>query len=199
MTLSLSITVKNPNNRKVYISFIDPYQNQITTDFQCNKKYPICFIPPIIQEASNCKCDDYNQQIICTTPSETQVKIPVVIYDGLLKPLNTIYFSFNPGFMGGKDGTFDSIKISNTWPSDVKDPYYDIITKHDDDDNYCKNSQQMRVNIGMMIIFLVLISAIFMIIVGEKNKNKGLLIFGIILLSIDIIVFVRQIQIGKVF
>lgn len=46
MSQGLSLTIRNPNNQKVYISFIDPYQNEITTEFKCNKKDPICFVPP---------------------------------------------------------------------------------------------------------------------------------------------------------
>jgi hypothetical protein len=138
---------------------------KITTD-SGKDKYPQ-FVPPVIQPADcNCatgvwkkwKTKDENDIMSCT-----EIKTPILLQvesvenkQGLYKTINEIYFSYTPGFKGGKEGYFSSIKINKQ--IDIKYPQYTLNTTNDT--SLCKNSDSSPATILFIIAIAVLIIGI---------------------------------------
>lgn len=174
MTDNLILTVYNGTPNKIYTSFLASVKDgedpvQITTD-SSNK-----WQPPVITPAQDCICDS-NGIYQCNVRSKTEVMIPVVsLSDGKTYPASTIYFSFSPGYAGGKDGTFDSIPVTTPYTEGDDHPYIIQETVK------CKSNPVLAI-----VLFIVAVLALVLTVAGLVLHKPALWIPGIVLFVIGL-------------
>lgn len=180
MADNLILTVYNSTPNKIYTSFLASVKDgedpvQITTDSGNKWK------PPVISPAQDCICDSHGMHNCSSGSSQTQVMIPVVLIpssipaDQKYRPASTIYFSFSPGYAGGKDGTFDSIPVTTTFPVDGKPSYTIQGTVK------CKSNPVLAI-----VLFIVAVLALVLTVAGLVLHKPALWIPGIVLLVIGL-------------
>ena len=186
---NLVITITNNTDKKIYTSFLAPGDSdkgaqQITTDSSTSS-----WQPPVLQAATNCKCDAGSYSC---DPSKTQLTIPIKIDSaGGAKPWSTIYFSYSPGYLGGNDGTFDSIPVNFSWTTtQAQDPQYDLGA------TYTSCNSNATPYIEYIIIGILFVASIALIVISILLKNK-LWIVGLSLLLISIILVIIVMKRGK--
>jgi len=210
MTEHVLLNVINNSNRKIYTSFTVKTDNGtefITTD-SVNAKYPE-LVPPVIQAADcNCATGVWKKH---TSKDEKDIttcigiKTPIIVQaepveePGVHKTISDIYFSYTPGFRGGKEGYFSSIQVNKQ--IDSKYPQYTLNTTNDT--SMCKNSD----NSSETILFIITISVFIIgIIAGMLNMNNIIpshrvkigyfaiicIIVSIILVSVSIMIHKNQ-------
>jgi len=104
--------------------------------------------------------------------------IPVVSRpdDKNYRPASTIYFSFSPGYAGGKDGTFDSIPVTTPYQEGAPKPSYTI-----QGPVKCKSNPVLAI-----VLFIVAVLALVLTVAGLVLHKPALWIPGIVLFVIGL-------------